>query len=61
MCEFNLVINKKTVFKDVVYAKAESGRVVVKDILGDSKEYEDYVITEVDVTSVRLVLSPQKA
>lgn len=57
MCEFNVILNGKTVFKDVVYAKVESGKVIVKDVLGKSKEFKDSRIVEVDVNSTRLVLS----
>ncbi|MCW4018540.1 MAG: CooT family nickel-binding protein [Candidatus Bathyarchaeota archaeon] len=57
MCEFNVVLNGKTQFKDVVYAKADGGNVLVKNVLGESKEFQNCVITEVDVNSTKLVLS----
>ncbi|MGQ9624759.1 MAG: CooT family nickel-binding protein [Candidatus Bathycorpusculaceae bacterium] len=57
MCEFNVILNGKTVFKDVVYAKVESDKVIVKDVLGNSKEFKNSKIVEVDVNSTRLVLS----
>lgn len=60
MCEFKVIIEEKIVFRDVVYAKAEESKVVVKDILGGSKEFENYMITEIDVNTTRLVLSPIK-
>ncbi len=58
MCEFKVIIKEETVFKDAVYAKANGSKVIVKDILGDSKEFENCRIAEVDVNTVRLVLSP---
>jgi len=58
MCEFNVIQNGKTQFKDVVYAKAENGNVVVKNVLGETKEFKNCKITEVDVNSAKLVLSP---
>jgi len=58
MCEFSVVVEGRIVFKDAIYAKAEGGKVVVKDILGESKEFENSRISEVDVNSVHLVLSP---
>jgi len=61
MCEFNVVIEGKVVFRDIIYAKAEGNKVVVKDILGESKEFENSRIDEVDVNSVRLVLAPRKS
>ena len=45
------------VFKDAVYAKADENKVVVKDVLGDSKAFKNCKIVEVDVNSERLVLS----
>ncbi len=57
MCEFNVILNGKTVFKDAVYAKMESNDILVKDVLGQSKEFKNCRIIEVDVNSTRLVLS----
>jgi predicted RNA-binding protein len=61
MCEFNVILNGKTQFKDVVYAKAEGKNVIVKDVLGETKEFKNCTITEVDVNQTRLVLTPIKA
>jgi predicted RNA-binding protein len=44
----------------VIYAKTIENRVVVKDILGKSKEFEDCKITEVDITKEQLILTPIK-
>ena len=60
MCEFNVILNGKTQFKDVVYAKVEGNNVTVKNILGEAKEFRNCKITEVDVNATRLVLSPLK-
>ena len=60
MCEFNVILNGKTVFKDVVYAKAENANVAVRSILGEVKEFKNCRITEVDVNATRLVLSASK-
>jgi predicted RNA-binding protein len=57
MCEFNVVLNGKTVFKEAVYAKMESNSVKVKNVLGEAKEFKNCKIVEVDVNSTRLVLS----
>lgn len=61
MCEFNVILNGKTVFKDVVYAKTENNEVIVKNIIGESKEFKKCEITEVDVNSTRLVLKAVRA
>jgi len=57
MCEFDLIVEGKIVFRDVIYARADHGKVIVKDILGKSSEYPNCRIEEVDVNSTRLVLS----
>jgi predicted RNA-binding protein len=57
MCEFKVILDGKTVFRDVVYAKKENDRIIVKDVLGKSKEFKNCKIVEVDVNSTRLVLS----
>jgi predicted RNA-binding protein len=58
MCEFDVLLKQKTVFKDAVYAKADGNKVVVRDVLGESQVFENCRIVEVDVGSERLVLSP---
>jgi predicted RNA-binding protein len=60
MCEFNVILNGKTLFKDVVYAKTEGSSVTVKNVLGETKEFQDCEITEIDVNSTRLVLTALK-
>ncbi|MFQ6095961.1 MAG: CooT family nickel-binding protein [Candidatus Bathyarchaeia archaeon] len=57
MCEFDVILDGKTVFKDAIYAKDEGGKVIVKNILGEPREYENCRIDEVDVNATRLVLS----
>ncbi|MEM2972227.1 MAG: CooT family nickel-binding protein [Candidatus Bathyarchaeia archaeon] len=59
MCEFNVILDGKTVLKDVVYAKMENDTVIVKDVLGKSKEFKNCKIVEVDVNTTRLVISKQ--
>lgn len=58
MCEFKVIVKEETVFKDAVYAKADGSKVIVKGILGDSRDFENCRIVEVDVNTVRLVLAP---
>ncbi len=60
MCEFNVILNGKTQFKDAVYAKVEGNNVTVKNILGEAKEFKNCKIIEVDVNATRLVLAPLK-
>jgi len=54
MCEF---LNGETVYKDVIYAKAEGKNVIVKDVLGILKKFENCYIAEIDVSSERLTLA----
>ena len=61
MCEFNVIINGKIQFKDVIYAKVEDANVIVKNILGEAREFKNYTIIEVDVNTARLVLSATNA
>ncbi len=61
MCEFNVIINGKTQFRDVVYAKSQDGNVIVKNVLGETKEFKGVVIVEVDVNSTKLVLAATNA
>jgi predicted RNA-binding protein len=60
MCEFSVLLQDKTVFRDAVYAKADGNKVTVTNILGISKSFEDCTIQEVDVHSERLVLQTAK-
>jgi len=57
MCEFNVILNGKKIFNDVVYAKVDGDTIVLKDVLGQAKEVKNCKIIEVDVNSTRLVLS----
>ena len=60
MCEFNVILNGKIQFKDVIYVKVEADKVAVKNILGEGKEFANCKIVEVDVPNARLVLSELK-
>jgi predicted RNA-binding protein len=57
MCEFKAILNGKEVWNDVVYAKAEGGKVILKDVAGQSKEFKNCKIIEVDVNTTKLVLA----
>ncbi len=57
MCEFNVILNGKVEFRDVIYVKVEGANVLVKSILGEGKEFESCRIVEVDVPNTRLVLT----
>jgi predicted RNA-binding protein len=57
MCELNVVLNGEIIFKDAIYAKADGSKVIIKNMLGDSKEFENCKIVEVNINSVSLILS----
>ena len=56
MCEFKVFLNGSKVMEDVVIAKYERGITILSDIVGESKEFKDVRIVEVNVPSTRLVL-----
>jgi predicted RNA-binding protein len=60
MCEFNVIIDGKIQFKDVIYSKVDGENITVKNIMGEAKEFKGYKIVEVDVPNTRLVLSALK-
>lgn len=60
MCEFNVILDNKIEFKDVIYSKVYDDKVFVRNIMGESKEFVGYKISEVDVPNTRLVLTPLK-
>jgi len=57
MCEFKVVVDGEVAFRDAVYARAGGGKVIVKNVLGEAREFENCRIAEVDVNTERLVLS----
>ena len=46
MCELKVVIDKNVVFENAVYATTAGNSVVVKDIMGTSKEFKNYTISQ---------------
>jgi len=60
MCEFKVIVDGEVVFEDAIYARKDGDRVIVRDIVGESKEFMNHEILEVDVKSTRLVLNPIK-
>ncbi len=60
MCEFKVFKRDEMVFEGAVYAKAEGKNVTVRDVIGAAKVIKDCLITEVDVGSERLFLTPIK-
>jgi len=61
MCEFKATLDGKSVFNDVIYAKVEGDKVILRDVLGETKEFRNCKIIEVDVNLTRLILSSEKS
>jgi len=60
MCELKVIVKNEVAFENVIYAKATGNSVVVKDVLGESMEFKNHTITEVNISKEQLVLSPAK-
>jgi predicted RNA-binding protein len=58
MCELKVIVENEVEFENVIYAKTIENRVVVKDILGKSKEFKNCKIIEVDINKEQLILAP---
>ena len=56
MCEFKVYLDGNRVMEDVVYAEVSEGRVILRDVIGDSRTFEGVAIVEVNVPATRLVL-----
>lgn len=60
MCEFTVYLEGEVVFRDAIYVKTEENKVLLRNILGEVKVIDGCRISEVDVSSERLVLKPLK-
>ena len=60
MCEFNVIVDGKIQFRDVIYSKVDGENITVKNIMGEAREFKSYKIIEIDVPNTRLVLSVLK-
>lgn len=59
MCELKVMLDNKEVFENVIFAKTVGNKVVVKDILGQSKEFKNCTISEVNISKEQLILTSQ--
>ena len=60
MCEFKIILNGEILFTDVVYAKSEDNKIIVKNVLGEAKEFKNCRIDEVNVNTTKLILKATK-
>ena len=56
MCEFKVFLDGDLVMDDVLYARAEGGRVVLRDVIGSEKVIEGADLVELNVIGTRLIL-----
>ncbi len=56
MCEFKVYLGDEKVMEDVIVVNAEEGRVILRDIIGETKVLDGVSIAEVNVPATRLVL-----
>ena len=61
MCEFNVILNGKTVYQEVVYAKVAGSNVTVKNVLGESKVFKNCKISEINESSTQIILTSTEA
>ncbi len=57
MCELKVIIENKIVFKNAIYAKETENKVIIQRILGQTKEFQNHTITEVNIAKEQLILS----
>ena len=60
MCELKIILDNAVVFENAIYAKAIGDNVLVKDIMGKSKEFQNHRIIEVNIAQEQLTLSSTK-
>ena len=60
MCEFKVFLNGEKVFEDAIYLASNDGKVMLKSILGETKEFDGCQIAEVNVYTEKAVLVPRK-
>jgi len=56
MCLFKVFFDGDQVMDDVLYARADDGVVVLRDVIGTEKVIEGAEIVEVNVIGTRLIL-----
>ena len=58
MCELKVIINNELVFENAILAKTIDDNVIIRDIMGKTKEFKNHTITEVNIGNEKLTLSP---
>ena len=56
MCEFRVYLGDEEIMRDVIYAREDGGKVILRDVLGETRVVEGAKILEVNVSAVKLLL-----
>jgi len=56
MCEFRVILDGKQLMEEVIYAKIDGNKIIVRDIIGDEKTVENATILEVNVLNTQMTL-----
>ena len=56
MCEFKVLLEGRKILRDVIYARQDEGKIILRDILGEEMRLEEAEIIEVNVSSTELIL-----
>ena len=56
MCEFKVFLDGKKVMEDVIVAVADERGITLRDVVGETKLFEDVSIVKVNVPATKLVL-----
>lgn len=57
MCEYKVFLDGDLVFDEVIYAKADGDRVLLRNVIGETKVVENCRIIEVNVGETKIVLA----
>ncbi len=57
MCEYKVFLDGNLVFDEVIYAKADGDRVLLRNVIGETKVVENCKIVEVNVGETKIVLA----
>lgn len=57
MCEFKVFLDGEKVAEDIVYARVDGKRVIVRDILRRPTVFDDVRLDELNVMTTKLILT----
>mgnify|MGYP001074944500 CR=1 FL=1 len=57
MCEFRVIFDGKKVFEDAISVKDDGKRLLVRDVMGQSREFPNCRVVEISVEREELVIA----